>query len=290
MITIVAPTGIGEVAAGADLAQLIVDACEAAPVDGLADGDVLVVTSKIVSKQEGRFFDAADKLAVRRRETVRTVARKMSTAIVATRHGLVQAAAGIDASNVAAGTILALPLDPDASAERLRKRINELTGARIGVIISDTAGRAWRIGQTDHAIGCAGIEPLISYEGAHDSYGNELRVTLTAIADEIAAAADLAKQKLSGCPVAVVRGLGIDTAGAGAGARVITRPVDEDLFSHGSRESVLRAVLILAGADDRYEELVEHDDPAEVVAALDLPVDQRRWTLELLDAAYRRFG
>src|SRR5690606_39003525 len=115
-------------------------------------------------------------LALRRAESVRTVARKMSTAIVATRHGLVQAAAGIDASNVSAGTILALPVDPDASAVRLRADLAARYGVNVAIIISDTAGRAWRVGQTDHAIGCAGVTGLISYDGQTDGHGNELRV------------------------------------------------------------------------------------------------------------------
>ncbi len=293
MITIHAPEGIAEITPDSDLAAEIAQACAASALGGLRDGDLLVVTSKIVSKQEGRLFAAEEKLALRRSETVRTVARKMSTAIVATHHGLVQAAAGIDASNVATGTILALPVDPDASAVRLRTDLAGRSGANVGIVISDTAGRAWRVGQTDHAIGCAGVNGLISYAGQHDAHGNELRVTLTAIADELAAAGDLAKGKLGGRPVAVIRGLAhLVTAPQDPGqpARDIARPVDEDLFSHGSRESVLVALLLSVDAQDRYEELVELDDPAQVVDALGLTGDQRGWALAVLSAAQNTFG
>lgn len=290
MISIHAPAGIGEITPETDLAAVIVEACRDRAIGGLQDGDILVVTSKIISKHEGRTYPAEEKVALRRRESVRTVARKFGTAIVATHHGLVQAAAGIDASNVAAGVILALPRDPDASAARLVATLRELTGATVGVIISDTAGRAWRVGQTDHAIGCAGVRPLLSYAGEVDAYGNELRVTLTAIADEIAAAADLAKSKLGGRPVAVLRGLAEHVVETGAPARAITRPVDEDLFSHGAREAVLAALLATVGAADRYEELVDLDDAAEVVAALGLSAADRDWAMRLLGTGYELFG
>lgn len=293
MITIHAPEGIAEITPDSDLAGEIIAACTGDPVGGLRDGDVVVVTSKIVSKKEGRSFPAEDKLALRRAETVRTVARKMSTAIVATHHGLVQAAAGIDASNVASGTILALPEDPDTSAVRLRADLAARSGTNIAIVISDTAGRAWRVGQTDHAIGCAGITGLISYAGQQDAHGNELRVTLTAVADELAAAGDLAKNKLGGRPVAVIRGMAhlvTSPDDPGQPARDITRPVDEDLFSHGSRESVLAALLLSVDAAGRYEELVEIDDPEQVVDALDLPAQQRAWAIALLSAAFTTFG
>ena len=293
MITVHAPDGIGEVTPDTDLATVVAEVCAAAPVGGLVDGDVVVVTSKIISKLEGCSFPADDKPALLRRATVRTVARKLGTAIVATRHGLVQAAAGIDASNVARGTILSLPEDPDASARRLRAQLAARTGRTVAVVVSDTAGRAWRVGQTDHAIGCAGLRTLLSFDHAHDAYGNELRVTLTALADEIAAAADLAKGKLGGRPVAVVRGLAAHVLGAeesGEPARALTRPVDEDLFSHGSRESVLVALLTMTGAGDRYEELVGLDDPDAVIDALDLTAPHRDWAQQLLRTAYNLFG
>lgn len=293
MITMHAPEGVGEVTPDTDLAAVVAEVCAAPPVGGLSDGDVVVVTSKVISKLEGRSYPADQKPALQRRATIRTVARKLGTAIVATRHGLVQAAAGIDASNVAPGSILLLPDDPDASARALRSRLAELTGANVAVVVSDTAGRAWRLGQTDHAIGCAGLRPLLSFDNAVDPYGNELRVTLTAVADEIAAAADLAKGKLGGRPVAVLRGIAEHVVApdlAGEPATVLTRPVDEDLFSHGSRESVLAALLAMVGAGDRYEELVGLDEADAVVDALDLAGEHRTWARELLATAYAMFG
>ena len=293
MITIHAPEGIGEITTDSDLAAEIIAACAAAPLDGLRDGDLLVVTSKVVSKLEGRTFPVEHKAELRQSETVRTVARKLGTAIVATHHGLVQAAAGIDASNVASDTILALPVDPDASAVRLRTQIGERTGANVGIVVSDTAGRAWRVGQTDHAIGCAGVTALRSYAGQSDVHGNELRVTLTAVADEVAAAADLVKGKLGGRPVAVIRGLESAVTAAdetGPSARELTRPVDEDLFSHGSRESVLVAVLIALGVGERYEELVELDDVDALVERIGPADGQRDWVHAVLSSAYTTFG
>lgn len=293
MITVQAPEGIGEVTPDTDLAAVVAQACTVPPVGGLVDGDVLVVTSKIISKLEGRSYPTEQKLALQRGATVRTVARKLGTAIVATRHGLIQAAAGIDASNVAKGSVLLLPDDPDASARTLRTRLIQLTGANVAVVISDTAGRAWRIGQTDHAIGCAGLRPLLSFDHAVDAYGNELRVTLTAVADEITAAADLAKGKLGGRPVAVLRGLAehvVAADEAGDPARTLTRPVDEDLFSHGSRESVLAALLTMLGAGDRYEELVMLDDVDAVIDALEINGPRSDWARELLTTAYQLFG
>ncbi|MFW6598652.1 coenzyme F420-0:L-glutamate ligase [Propionibacteriaceae bacterium Y2011] len=290
MITVFAPAGIGEVTQATDLAATIVEAITADPDGPLQDGDVLVVTSKIISKHEGMEHPEGAKPELRRRETVRTVARRLGFAIVATRHGLVQAAAGIDASNVTPGTILALPVDPDLSARRLRAAITERTGARIGIVVSDTAGRAWRLGQTDHAIGAAGLMVMVDHNGDTDPYGNPLRVTLTAVADELAAAADLVKGKLTGRPVAVVRGLSHLVAAAdepGGTARDLVRPLADDLFRLGSRESVLLAVLETCGADHRYEELVELDDPAAVVDALGLEGDRARWVEALLRSAGR---
>lgn len=282
-----APAGIGEVTPATDLIAMIIDAAAADDrLRGLRDGDVVVVTSKIISKAEGMTRPAEDRLVARREETVRTVARKLGFAIVATRHGLVQAGAGIDNSNVAPDTILVLPVDPDASAARLRAGLVERTGVEIGVIISDTAGRAWRLGQTDHAIGSAGIVPMLDYEGREDPYGNPLRVTLTAVVDELAGAADLVKGKLAGRPVAVVRGLGHLLDPDAPGAATVTRPVAEDLFRLGSRESVLMALLESSGAAERYEELVELDDPDVVVTELGLTGDRAALASAMLRAAY----
>lgn len=282
-ILIFAPSGIGEVSEQTDLTAEILAAVAADQHGPLVDGDILVVTSKIISKLEGRFADAVDKPAVLADETVRTVARRGRFAIVETRHGLVQAAAGIDASNVAIGTILTLPLDPDASARRLLDDLARRTGRRLGVIISDTSGRAWRTGQTDHAIGVAGVRPVLGYRGQFDPYGNPLQVTEMAVADELTGAADLAKQKLGGRPVAVIRGAAEllegtadQTNGAGPGrAADLQRPVAEDLFRLGTRESVIEAVAVAVGVGDRAEHLFALAT-AEVVGELTAGLDPSR--------------
>jgi coenzyme F420-0:L-glutamate ligase/coenzyme F420-1:gamma-L-glutamate ligase len=228
--------GIPEITAGADLTALIADAALAGP--GLTDGDILVVTSKIVSKAEGRVI-SGDRESAISAETVRVVARRGPTTISQTRHGLVMAAAGVDESNTEPGTLVLLPLDPDGSAEALRKGIGERAGARIGVIITDTMGRPWRAGQTDTAIGAAGVTTLRDHRGQTDTFGNLLEVTVAAVADEIAAAADLVKQKTTGVPVAVVRGLGdLVNDAAGPGAASIIRPAGEDMFRLGAADVV----------------------------------------------------
>ena len=210
-----------EVQPGDDLAALIAERTE------LADGDILVVTSKVVSKAEGRIRAMSREEAIDT-ETVRVVARHGSTRIVQTRHGLVMAAAGVDSSNVAPGHVLLLPEDPDASARRIRAGLRDRAGVQVAVIISDTFGRPWRMGQTDIAIGAAGIAALEDMRGQRDTHGNVLEVTLNAVADELASAGELVKGKASGIPVAVVRGLGhMVTAEDGEGARVLVRPADE---------------------------------------------------------------
>ncbi|MGO8961456.1 MAG: coenzyme F420-0:L-glutamate ligase [Streptosporangiaceae bacterium] len=233
-ITVLPVAGLPEIKAGDDLAVMIADAALAGP--GLLDGDILVITSKIVSKAEDRVV-AADREAAIDAETVRVVARRGQTRISQTRHGLVLAAAGVDASNTAPGTVVLLPVDPDNSARRLRKTISGRSGARLGVLITDTMGRPWRAGQIDTAIGAAGLKPLRDLRGQPDTFGNLLEVTVAAVADEIAGAADLVKQKTSGVPVAVVRGLGdlvIDEAGPGAAALI--RPAEEDMFRLGAAD------------------------------------------------------
>ena len=229
--------GLPEVAGGADIAALVADAAGGT----LRDGDVLVVTSKIVSKAEGRVLVAADREKAIDAETVRVVARRRhpggETRIVETRQGLVLAAAGVDASNTEPGTVLLLPEDPDASARRIRAGLRERLGVNVAVLVSDTLGRPWRMGLTDAAIGAAGLEPLHDYRGLDDAYGNRLEATVTAVADEVAAAAELVKGKLEGVPVAVVRGLGaLVTEADGPGARALVRPAEEDMFRYGSAE------------------------------------------------------
>jgi coenzyme F420-0:L-glutamate ligase/coenzyme F420-1:gamma-L-glutamate ligase len=235
-LTVLPVPGLPEITAGADLAALVADAALAGP--GLRDGDILVITSKIVSKAEDRVV-RGDREAAIKAETVRVVARRGPTTISQTRHGLVMAAAGVDESNTEPGTLVLLPVDPDGSAEALRKGVTERAGARIGVIITDTMGRPWRAGQTDTAIGAAGVLPLRDHRGQADTFGNLLEVTVAAVADEIAAAADLVKQKTTGVPVAVVRGLAdLVTDVAGPGASAIIRPAAEDMFRLGAADVI----------------------------------------------------
>ena len=231
--------GIGEVDAGTDLAA------EIGGRTSLGDGDILVVTSKIVSKAEGRVVTGRPKDEVLAEETVRVLARRGGTSIVRTHHGLVMAAAGIDASNTAPGSLVLLPLDPDASARRLRERLAQHFDANVAVVVSDTSGRAWRTGQTDIAVGVAGLVPLDDHAGRRDAYGNELAVTAPALADEIAGAGDLVKGKLAGTPVAVVRGLDalvLPRGDHGPGAVVLVRDEAGDMFGYGAREAVMAAL------------------------------------------------
>lgn len=230
--------GMPEVRAGDDLAKLI-----AATEPGLADGDVLLVTSKIVSKAEGRIVEATDREAAIDAETVRVVARRGALRIVENRQGLVMAAAGVDASNTPAGTVLLLPEDPDASARAIREGLRATLGVEVGVVVTDTFGRPWRSGLTDVAIGAAGVRVLDDLRGGTDAYGNPLSATVVATADELAAAGDLVKGKAAGLPVAVVRGLGhvVDPADA-QGARVMVRVAADDMFRLGTSEAVREAM------------------------------------------------
>jgi coenzyme F420-0:L-glutamate ligase/coenzyme F420-1:gamma-L-glutamate ligase len=231
--------GLPEFRPGDDLAAAIAGA---AP--WLRDDDVVVVTSKVLSKCEGRVVpapaDPDERDALRRKlidaEAVRVLARKGRTLITENALGLVQAAAGVDGSNVGVTELALLPVDPDASAAALRAGLRERLGVTVGVVVTDTMGRAWRNGQTDAAIGAAGLTVLHGYAGSHDRHGNELVVTEVAVADEIAAAADLVKGKLTGIPVAVVRGLRLRDNGSSA--RMLRRPGEEDLFWLGTEEAV----------------------------------------------------
>nr|WP_131785050.1 coenzyme F420-0:L-glutamate ligase [Protofrankia symbiont of Coriaria ruscifolia] len=244
-LSVTAVTGIGEIRAGDDLTTVIATALAAHGIP-LRDGDVLVVTSKIVSKAEGRLIAVdgdreAVRLAAVEAETVREVAGRGSTRIVETRHGFVLANAGVDASNVTKDEIALLPVDPDASARALVDGLRARLGVSVGVVVSDTAGRPWRAGLTDHAIGVAGMAALRSHVGDIDPYGNELGMTEIAEADELAAAADLVKRKLSGVPVALVRGFRA-LADDGRGARALVRPAAEDMFRLGTVEARRSAV------------------------------------------------
>jgi coenzyme F420-0:L-glutamate ligase/coenzyme F420-1:gamma-L-glutamate ligase len=238
-VEILPVAGLPEFRPGDDLAVALV---AAAP--WLRDGDIVVVTSKAISKCEGRIVaapsDPDERDALRRKliddEAVRVLARKGRTLITENRNGIVQAAAGVDGSNVGATELALLPVDPDGSAAALRAALRDRLGVNVAVLVTDTMGRAWRNGQTDAAIGASGLPVLYGYAGAVDRHGNELVVTEVAVADEIAAAADLVKGKLTAVPVAVVRGLDLDDDGSAA-ARLLRRGAD-DLFWLGTAESI----------------------------------------------------
>jgi coenzyme F420-0:L-glutamate ligase/coenzyme F420-1:gamma-L-glutamate ligase len=226
-LEVIPVTGLPEISRGDDFASLLLSHAE------IRDGDVVVVAQKIVSKSEGRMIeiDPADPKTERARvvaaETARVVARRGDIVISETHHGFVCANAGVDASNVPRGTLALLPLDPDGSAERLRVSLHD-AGIRAGVVISDTFGRPWRIGQTNVALGVAGIRAVRDHRGEKDSFGMELEATIIAIADEIAGAAELVMGKSDGIPVALVRG--IEGAAGEGSARELIRPGEEDLF------------------------------------------------------------
>lgn len=253
-----------EVRPGDDLAALVGDllaADGAATGDPVAEGDVVVVTSKIVSKAEGRVVRASDREQAITDETVRVVATRERPGglpplrIVENRLGLVMAAAGVDASNTPEGTVLLLPEDPDASARGVRAALRARFGLdRIGVVVTDTAGRPWRDGLTDIAIGAAGVAVTDDLRGGVDAHGRPLSVTVTAVVDEVAAASELVRGKAEGRPVAVVRGLaryvraGDGSDADGPGARSLVRPSADDLFREGSAEAYARGL-----ADGRAE-------------------------------------
>jgi coenzyme F420-0:L-glutamate ligase/coenzyme F420-1:gamma-L-glutamate ligase len=239
--------GLPEITPGDDLVALIADAVTTTADAGsgqlLADGDILVVTSKIVSKAEGRMVAADDREDAITAETVRVVATRATpgghtTRIVENRLGMVSAAAGVDASNTPHGTVLLLPVDPDASARGIAAGLRERTGARVGVIVSDTLGRAWREGQTDSAIGAGGVHVFEDLRGGTDAEGRPLVVTMPCVADELASAADLVKGKASRMPVAIVRGRA-DLVGDLdlPGARSIVRDPERDMFRLGADEA-----------------------------------------------------
>lgn len=271
--------GIGDVSPGDDLAALIV---AAAP--WLRDGDVLVVTSKIVSKAEGRLVDIptdgpereAARAEILAAETSRVVASRGPLRIVQTHHGFVMASAGIDSSNVDPAMLVLLPKDPDASARSLRAALRERHGVDVAVIVSDTMGRPWRNGLTDVALGAAGIAPIRDHRGEIDPYGNELHVTQMAVIDELAGAGELVKGKCDQVPVAVVRGYpGVTGADDGPGASALVRDSALDLFALGTAEARaagLRAAATLPevadAASDAASTAADQADPAVDPAAL----------------------
>jgi coenzyme F420-0:L-glutamate ligase/coenzyme F420-1:gamma-L-glutamate ligase len=216
---------VPEVIAGDDIGLLIVGA---AGPDGFEDGDVLVITQKVISKAEGRLLPESHRESALTQESLRVLRRTGGMVIAETRHGFVCANAGIDVSNVDGEQIALLPVDPDASARRIRSRIKHLCGRDLGVVISDTFGRAWRLGQTDVAIGIAGIEPFLDYRGTTDVHGRELKATRIAVADELAGAAELVMGKADRICAAIVRGARVNF-GRGSAAEIV-RPISEDLF------------------------------------------------------------
>ena len=233
-LEVFAVEGIGEVRPGDDLAGLIVAAVDAGEHD-LADGDVVVVTQKVVSKAENRLvaIDPDDPHAHRPlvlEESVRVLRRRGDLVISETAHGFICANAGIDLSNVEAGWAALLPEDPDRSARRIRDALVHRFGIGVAVIVSDTFGRPWRRGVTDVAIGSAGLRPVVDLRGTTDALGRELMVTEVAVADEIAAAAELVMGKADGIPVAVVRGISLDWLGEGSVVGDLVRPPHDDLF------------------------------------------------------------
>jgi coenzyme F420-0:L-glutamate ligase/coenzyme F420-1:gamma-L-glutamate ligase len=226
--------GIGEVRPGDQLGDVVADACAAPPNGPLADGDVLVVTQKIVSKAEGRLVpvDPDDPLshkAVVEEEAVRILRRRGDLVITETKHGFVCANSGVDLSNVQRGEAALLPIDSDRSARRIRDGVRARLGVEVGVIVSDTFGRTWRRGLTDVAIGVAGVAGVVDLRGAPDALGRVMQVTEVAVADELASAAELVMGKSSGIPVAVVRGVDPEWL-RDADIGELVRPPQEDLF------------------------------------------------------------
>lgn len=249
-LEIIGVEGLGEIGPGDPLGRLVVEACARLGV-ALLDSDVLVLAQKIVSKSEGRAVDLrtvepsgeASRLSTELDgkdprllelilgESRRIVAKGRSTIVVETHHGFVCANAGIDLSNIGVERALLLPKDPDGSARRIREEVQRLTGTAVGVLITDTFGRPWRLGTTDVAIGVSGFGPLIDYRGGKDPYGYELKASVTAVADQIAGAAELVMGKTSHVPAAIVRGCGLPQ-GDGS-ARELIRPAEDDLFRGG---------------------------------------------------------
>jgi coenzyme F420-0:L-glutamate ligase/coenzyme F420-1:gamma-L-glutamate ligase len=261
-------SGLPEIVEGTDLGALLSGA-------GLQDGDVVVVTSKVVSKAEGQLVPGTrdEHLAG---QTRRVVARRGDTQIVETHHGLVLAAAGIDASNVPTGMVALLPVDPDASAAAIRESVRRHCGVEVAVIVSDTMGRPWREGLTDTAIGAAGLDVLWDLRGKTDDAGHVLEATVIAVADELAAAGDLVKGKLAATPVAVVRGFPYTQTAADQGAKPLIRNASDDLFRLGTRDAVTDVVARSAPVDGPVESNRNIDDGA-VRRAVDaigpVPVD-----------------
>ena len=222
-LTILPVEGMPEIEAGDDLASLILTK----NVD-LRDHDILVLAQKVVSKSENRFVNATDRIDAALQESSRVLRRQGDMVISQTRHGFICANAGVDASNVEGDRVVLLPLDPDLSARRIRARIAHLNGVDVGVVVADTFGRAWRVGQTNVAIGVAGFDPFVDYIGEKDPFGKELVATRICVADQIAGAAEMVMGKIAGICAAVIRGADVPW-GRGAATSIVRSP-GEDLF------------------------------------------------------------
>lgn len=225
-VSVIPVTGLPEIREGDDLAELLL---EALGKEGLLDRDIVVFTQKVVSKAEGRVVPAEEKAEAIEAESRRILRRTAGGMVISeTRHGFVCANAGVDSSNIDLDHIVLLPVDPDASARRIRARLQHLAGVDVGIVISDTFGRAWRLGQTDVAIGLAGFEAFVDYRSTHDTQGRELFATRIAVADQIAGAAELVMGKADNTCAAIVRGAEV-RSGRGAAVDLVRSPVD-DLF------------------------------------------------------------
>lgn len=264
-IEVLSVEGLPEIEPGTDLAQLIADRST------VRDGDVVVVTSKVISKAEGRLIevDPAERETARRewaeREARRIVARRGDLLIAETEQGFVCAASGVDGSNLPADRLALLPLDPDGSAARLRDALKQ-RGADVAVVISDTFGRPWRAGQTNVAIGVAGLRPMRDHRGDKDTFGMVMESTVIAVADEVAGAAELVMGKTDGVPIAIVRGLQTESFGEGD-ARALIRPAEEDLFRTGSFETIESRRSVREFADRPVErEMIERAVAAAATA------------------------
>lgn len=246
-VELIALPGVPEITRDTDLTDLVLEGCKRAGL-ALRDRDVVSIAQKAVSKAEGALVElpsGVDVASARRRlarsEALRVVAETPNVLVVETRHGFVCANAGVDASNLPPGVVSLLPADPDASARRIAEELRIRTGAAVGVVISDTFGRPWRMGQTDVAIGVAGIAPLRDERGELDRFGRSLEVTVVAVADELAAAADIARRKANGVPFVVIRGGEVAPDQDGS-ARPLVRPAAEDLFRWGQPQAVLEGL------------------------------------------------